>query len=176
MELIDKQELIIEGRHTLKSLLNDKKECLSFANSVINGENLEYAINGFSVYSKKYGLNGLLDGISYELDDYIEKCDDLSFNGKKREFRKYLVKPYLSDPTFQLLEDFIDYTSYMYKFDAYVLWTKFDAPLKTVTIKSGIKRKLDYITDLFYSYDFVPVLEDSISNFDTNTLEEHKKI
>lgn len=176
MAIIDKQELILEGRYTLKSLLNDKKKGLSFANSVINGKGSESKINKFSVYSKKYGLKGLLDGISYELNDYVEKCDNLSFHGKKRQFRKYIVKPYLSDPAFELLEDFIDCTCSMYGFNAYVLWTKFDAPLKNVTIKNSIKRRLDYITDLFYLYDFVPVLEDSISHFDANTLEEHKKI
>jgi hypothetical protein len=167
METDEKSDVRWEAYYLLKLVLYDKKEGLSSINAVTNG--IYYNMSeARKRYGKKYGLQSSLEGIAFELQDYIEKCDEASFDSEKN-FRKYSVRPYLSEEVFDMLETFVDYSLDAYGIDdisVKVLPSGNAEQKKAVKVKQG----LDSILDAISSTEFVFNTEDCVSFFDKNKL------
>jgi hypothetical protein len=167
METDEKSDVRWEAYYLLKLVIGDKLEGLSSINAITN-KIYSNIFEERKKYGKKYGLQSSLEGIAFELQDYIEKCDEASFDSGKN-FRKYSVRPYLSEEVFDMLETFIDYSFDVYGIDnvsVKVLPSRNAEQRKAVKVKQG----LDSILDAMCSTEFVFDTEDCVSFSDKNKL------
>ncbi len=183
MGLEERLELRNDGFDILTWLLNGKKEGLSYIHAIIDGRYFDTSdLQDNKIDRRKYGFYGLLELIHDTLQDYVDKCDYLSFgSGKKRRVREYFVKPYIEEELFYSLVNFLYDTSQAYNLDEDEVYEmtlskrgRVNTKTKEKMDKNRIKSTINKIYNLMDSYDFVFDMEDSVGYTHVNVESSNK--
>ncbi len=176
MEVSERFELRFDAYYFLKKLSYDKKEGLAFMNTIVNGSDADYGkLDRYQQYKGKHDLKTLINNISTEIQDYVDECDKLSFDAKN-ELRLYSIKPYMSNMTLLLLDNFIDHAMDVFWEDNILDLEIKNTVKRRMPYEREIKNDLDSIIDNISSYYFVSDIEDCISYFDKCIKVEDQKI
>ncbi|MEM0142707.1 MAG: hypothetical protein QXL94_01940, partial [Candidatus Parvarchaeum sp.] len=149
----------------------------------VDGEDFDYkSLEKTGLNNRKYSIEHSLSKMLETLKQYISECDRLSFSNKPYNgLRYYLVKPYVKDEFFYILDETIDNISRIYKINFGVenrpLAVKKDGFRSVESIrKQNLRDMLNEIHEIECSTDFVSEIEDSISFARDIQLVAYKKL
>jgi hypothetical protein len=184
MESFDKKtEVKGEVSALLNLLIENKKEGLAYIHAIVDGQSFNYkSLQKKEFNHRKYTLESSLLEIAKTLNQYVQQCDTLSFGNNLHDgLRCYLVRPYLNEEFFYLLDQTIEDIADIYKIDLNLNNLFLDTNnskkvFKDYGRKEKIRDSLKEIIEIESMNEFVSDLEGTVDFVREVNLSTYKKI